>query len=207
MPTRHQYSRRAAFAVLLLALPALGTGVTEICCDWPATGEPTSGRPPAIPASVDFDGDGRRDIVGSNRCTGGVVTLFRNIGTDNAPLFSERETFPLKTVDGQPITNPNRGFLLTVAVCDWDGDGRRDLLVGGWCRYLMFYKNIGTNQRPVFSRGKPIFDAKAFPGLDYGDDPDTLYQGVFVEPCDWDGDGNLDLICGTYMRKRDLLPA
>ncbi len=76
------------------------------------------------PCVVDFDGDGRRDLVGSNRCIGGVVTWFRNIGEDDAPLFSEREAYPLKTVDGQPITNPNRGFLLTVAVCDWDGDGR-----------------------------------------------------------------------------------
>jgi hypothetical protein len=185
-----------------LALSALGAGGDGDLLRLAGNGRTAFWTPTCYPCVVDFDGDGRRDFVGSNRCMGGVVTWFRNIGQDNAPVFSEREVFPLKTVDGQPISNPNSGVLITVAVCDWDGDGRQDLLVGGLCRYLMFYKNIGTNQRAVFARGKPIFDAKVFPGLDYGDDPNTLYQGVFIEPCDWDGDGNLDLICGTYMRER-----
>jgi hypothetical protein len=188
--------------MLLLASSALGAGGNGDLLRLAGNGRSTFWTNACYPCVVDFDGDGRRDLLGSNRCTSGVVTWFRNIGQDNAPVFSEREAYPLKTVDGQPITNPNRGWLLTVAVCDWDGDGRRDLLVGGLCRYLMFFKNIGTDQRAVFAPGKPIFDAKAFPGLDYGDDPNTPFQGVFIEPCDWDGDGNLDLICGTYMRER-----
>ena len=37
-------------------------------------------------------------------------------------------------------------------VCDWDGDGKRDLLVGqmGQGR-LRIYKNTGTNKAPAFS--------------------------------------------------------
>ena len=162
--------------------------------------------PACYPCIVDFDGDGRRDLVGSDRYgTGARATWFRNIGDDSAPLFSEHEVYPLQTADGQDISNPNRGWMLTVAACDWDGDGKRDLLVGGWCRYLTFHKNTGGNDRPVFAAGRRIFDAKVFPGRDYGPNPDTPYQGVFIEPCDWDGDCDLDLLCGTYLRGRIYL--
>lgn len=160
----------------------------------------------AYPQMVDLDGDGRRDLIGSsNYGTGATVTWYRNIGTDTAPCFSERETFSLETESGGTISNPNRGWLLTVAMADWDRDGVRDLLVGGWCRYLTFHKNTGTNNAPRFAAGTPIFDAKVFPGYDYGRNENTPYQGVFIEPADWNGDGEIDLLCGTYMRSHIYL--
>lgn len=130
------------------------------------------------------------------------MVWFRNVGTDEVPVFSARETYPLETIDGKTISNPNRGWMLTPVLRDWDGDGRPDLLAGGWCRYLTFYKNVGTRERAVFALGQTIFDANIFPGFDYGKTPDTLYQGVFIEPCDWDGDGREDLLCGSYARGR-----
>ena len=40
-------------------------------------------------------------------------------------------------------------------VCDWDGDGQRDLLVGQMGQMgqgrLRIYKNTGTNKAPAFS--------------------------------------------------------
>lgn len=155
----------------------------------------------AYPQIIDFDGDGRRDMVGSsNYGTGATATWYRNIGTDSAPAFSERETYTLQTEFGEDITNPNIGWMLTTSIVDWDNDGIRDLLVGGWCRYLTFHKNLGTNEAPRYAAGKQIFDAKVFPGYDYGRSEDTPYQGVFIETADWNGDGEVDLLVGTYAR-------
>lgn len=170
------------------------------------TGKTTLHAPGLFPQVADYDGDGRRDLIGSDRYgTGARVVWWRNIGTDVKPAFSENELYPIRTANGQDISNPNRGWMLTVARCDWDGDGAQDLLVGGWCRYLKFYRNDGSDLRPQYREGVTIFDAKVFPGLDYGSNPDTSYQGVFIEPCDWDGDGRTDLLCGTYARRRIYL--
>lgn len=169
-------------------------------------GNTSLAAPGLYPRVLDYDGDGRRDLVGSDRYgTGARVVWLRNVGSNTAPTFSEHEIYPIQTMDGRDISNPNRGWLLTVAVCDWDGDGVRDLLVGGWCRYLTFYRNVGSNERPLYRTGEVIFDAKIFPGLDYGRNPDIPYQGVFIETCDWNGDGETDLLCGTYMRGRIYL--
>jgi len=165
------------------------------------TGTTSLAAPGLYPVVADYDSDGRRDLIGSDRYgTGARVVWWRNIGTDQEPVFSEHKVYPIQTADGRDISNPNRGWLLTVARCDWDADGTQDLLVGGWCRYLKFCRNVGSDSRPRFSAGVTIFDAKVFPGLDYGRNPDTPYQGVFIEPCDWDGDGRIDLLCGTYCR-------
>ena len=51
--------------------------------------------------------------------------------------------------DGKPI-DTEIGHA-TAAVYDWDGDGKRDLLVGQFGSGMMkVYKNHGTNDAPTF---------------------------------------------------------
>ena len=67
---------------------------------------------------VDLDEDGRKDLVVGN--TYGQVLLYRNVGTNAAPLFSGYEYVhssgvPIDLEFG-PRSRPN--------ACDWTGDGR-----------------------------------------------------------------------------------
>jgi hypothetical protein len=76
-------------------------------------------------------------------------------------------------------------------VCDFDGDGRRDLLVGdGASGQVYFYRNTNTDAQPILMPGVTLKVGAA-----------ALSVPVArATPCvfDWDGDGLPDLLCGSY---------
>lgn len=62
-------------------------------------------------------------------------------------------------VDGQPLTLNGSNFASPL-VTDWDGDGKKDLLIGEfaghmtegqWKGKIRFYSNVGTDASPEFS--------------------------------------------------------
>ncbi|MBI4586911.1 MAG: VCBS repeat-containing protein [Planctomycetes bacterium] len=151
------------------------------------------------PAFLDWDGDGRPDLLG-----GGLLLLTRF--KDGEIVFA-----PPRKIDG----------LETGAwqFCDWDGDGLEDLLVGrgdasgyrppalshdpattppytaggvwkgGSVRgEVLFQKNIGE-------RGAPRFAAPV--RLEAGGKPLSVHGRAHPAAADWDGDGDLDLLCGS----------
>lgn len=112
------------------------------------------------------------------------------------------------------------GMSASVRYVDWDGDGKKDLLIGSsetheygvpWehC-YIYFYKNIGTASAPLFSPGFQLKDQKGdFLG-------GVIGEWFYFDLVDWDKDGDLDIVVSdashlhvfenTGQRDRDNLP-
>lgn len=96
--------------------------------------------------------------------------------------FAAGET--LKKLNGQAL---NVGRASCVAVTDWNGDGKLDLVVGDIDGKVHLVINKGTAQKPAFDKDEPVTaDGKAI-------------AGDLAGPCvaDWDGDGKPDLIVGN----------
>ncbi|MFH1738383.1 MAG: VCBS repeat-containing protein [bacterium] len=130
------------------------------------------GSSPTDLAAGDLDGDGDLDLVVAN-IDGDSFTILYNDGSGG---FGQRVEQRVPAEHNRPDT---------VAVGDFNGDGREDLVVG-------ILATLDPITRPLKNPGMMIYLAQAdgsytetFYGFDGG-------PGFFV-PVDWDGDGDLDI--------------
>jgi hypothetical protein len=125
----------------------------------------TDGGPEGIVA-VDLDGDGKMDLAVAN-ASGGTVTIFHNVSTPGSVAFSPAGRFFIPTAH-------------RIAVADFDGDGKPDLIVtsnGG--ETVTVLRNASSLGNISFDT-QTSFSTQSFPNQ--------------VAVADIDGDGRPDIL-------------
>jgi len=146
-----------------------------------------------IPTAADWDGDGRCDLLVGEE--GGRVQFLRNAGAgpEGVPSFAGPS---LVLGTGRVV---HCGSLPVPAACDWNGDGRLDLVVGNSEGELLFFPNLGEPGRPELGSGVRL---RAEGKRIRIDAPGGSLQGPselrFGYSCptvvDWDLDGRPDVL-------------
>jgi hypothetical protein len=137
----------------------------------------------AVPTVVDWDNDGRKDLVIG--ALDGRISVFLNEGTDTAPEFLTRVFARTEAAD---IVVPSARS--SPQVVDWDRDGTKDLITGNTEGQLLFYRNVGPDDAPLFVDSVLVeSDGVAI------DLPGTPRSRPDV--CDWTQDGTLDVLIGS----------
>lgn len=143
----------------------------------------------ATPALLDWDNDGRIDLVAGG--LDGKIHAYINCGCGGAIPPSFFESWPsgqLVQENGEDLVVPSERS--SPVVFDIDGDGKKDLLTGNTNGELLFYRNLGTDAAPSFS-GYMLIDSNSVP-IDL---PGSACSRPFV--CDWTGDGYRDVLIGA----------
>jgi hypothetical protein len=106
-------------------------------------------------------------------------------------------------VNGKPIDVP---YLAAAAIGDWNGDGLPDLLVGQEPKGIIhYYQNVGVRSAPMLAdKGTLQADGKEIspPHEPVPEEPPGVFQdnyGSTPSIVDWNGDGRVSLIAGTYI--------
>ncbi len=166
--------------------------------------------------SVDWDGDGLRDLLGwgyrvfthgqkLEKRLGNAVYFLKNIGDNKTPLFAPRRR--LQNSEGHFLRSdllPQNGF-----VGDWDFDHDPDVFGFGPALWLTWWENTGNRDAHGLWILKP---AEKVVQLKEESEFRQSRPGVLrkrnawaprgVRRVDWEGDGDLDLIVGYRKASR-----
>lgn len=131
----------------------------------------------SYPTVVDWNNDGKHDLLVGD--TGGGITIYLNTTDNTAPVL-DGGTFILNTGDDRA----------SAEVGDWNGDGKKDLLVGNLTGTIQVYENQGTDAAPSFGSYSNV----QVGGTDFNLTLDNDRSAPRIY--DWNGDGLKDILVG-----------
>lgn len=136
------------------------------------------------PNFADFDNDGDLDLLCGEFLDG--FTYFQNTGTRTEPSYAAGKRLTDSTA--KPLKMHLQ--MITPTAIDWDSDGDLDLIVGDEDGRVAFVENTGE-----LDSGTPVFHPPKY----FRQAADTLKFGALATPfiCDWDNDGDDDIVCGN----------
>jgi hypothetical protein len=166
----------------------------------------------------DLDGDGAMDLIVQ---TGKIFRWYRDVSTSGDRHFvfqSNLQDFGLHK-DLELLESVS--MAPSIQLIDWDGDGKKDLIVGGRGGNLNYYpklevgfgkgfaadgawtggdrngsvvvhKNLGMRDgKPVFSTGRRLLAGEDQRAI-------SFYDTATALATDWNGDGKLDLVVASF---------
>lgn len=122
---------------------------------------------------MDITNDGEYDLLFGHK--NGHLLYFT--GTGSGTYHSEGK---LTNSDGSEI---KLGEYSSPVLTDWDNDGLIDLMLSGDREAVMFYKNVGTKEKPAFKYNSYY--------------PETKQLRPQLQVIDIDRDGDRDFVMGT----------
>ena len=125
---------------------------------------------------MDWNSDGHPDLVSGDRNGYFNVWIWRDTGFAAYLQYQKMDMTPL-----------NVGANSYPFMIDWNGDSKKDLIIGSENGQVLFYRNMGSDTWPTFQ----VVETVAAGGA-----PINLYR---VNPgvTDMDRDGINDLVCGA----------
>ena len=146
----------------------------------------------SVPSYVDWNNDTLKDLVVGEGGAGhsGKVRVYLNTGTAAAPAFGG---FSYVQSNGLDLVCPALGCLGAFPrVVDWNGNGKKDLIIGQADGTVKVFFNVGADTDPTFDGGRLLEVGP--PGskapIDVGD-------RATLDIVDWNEDGFSDLVMGA----------
>jgi len=147
-------------------------------------------------AAFDWDADGDLDLLLGDYNEGNLY-LQRNEGKAGSAAFSGESELVL--AGGKPFALP--GGLTAPRLVDWNRDGLTDIVCGSFGAKsgsplggVHLYLNVGRIGAPEFAEATAL----VAPAPAMGTAQTRPDIGLYVDPVDLDGDGDLDLVVGGY---------
>ena len=148
-------------------------------------------------AAGDLDGDNRIDLVVAS-AKPDSARFYRNVGSSENPFLEDIELNPFRLIAEELWTRSSP------ALVDIDGDFDLDLVLGGCARanLMLLFLNRGNKTHPEF-QASPEPAPNPISSINYGiGTAGKSFRCLIPSLADADGDGDPDLVVGSYYEKR-----